>query len=146
MLIAVLFCAGNIEDALQSPTGFPLIEIFNQATGSISGATGMTVIIILAQILACIGIIVTASQMTWVFAREKGIPGYNYLSKVEPKTALPLWSIGLTMTITILLSLINLGSSTALNAVLSLVTAGFYSSILLACVVLLIKRCVSCNP
>ncbi|PQE33967.1 choline transport protein [Rutstroemia sp. NJR-2017a WRK4] len=149
MLIAVLFCAGNIEDALQSPTGFPFIEIFNQATGSISGATGMTVIIVLAQILACIGIIATATRMTWAFTREKvmnphatdpsGLKAND--DQVEPKTALPLWSIGLTMTITILLSLINLGSSTALNAVLSLVTAGCYSSILLACVVLLIKRC-----
>lgn len=44
------------------------------------------------------------------------------------------------MTITILLALIDLGSATALNAVLSLVTAGFYSSILIASIVLLIKR------
>lgn len=44
------------------------------------------------------------------------------------------------MTITILLALIDLGSATALSAVLSLVTAGFYSSALIACVVLLVKR------
>jgi len=103
----------------------------------------MTVIIVLAQILACIGLLATASRMTWAFARERGIPGYNYLARVEPRTALPLWSIGLTMTITLLLSLIDLGSATALNAVLSLVTAGFYSSFLIAGIVLFMKRCVT---
>ncbi|KAF4630642.1 hypothetical protein G7Y89_g7494 [Cudoniella acicularis] len=140
MLVAILFCAGDIADALKTPTGFPFIEIFNQATGSIGGATGMTVIIVLAQILACIGLLATASRMTWAFAREKGLPGYGLLAWVEPRTALPLWSIGLTMMITVLLALIDLGSSTALNAVLSLVTAGFYSSFLIAGVVLLVKR------
>lgn len=60
--------------------------------------------------------------------------------QVEPKTALPLWSITLTVTITLLLALIDLGSTTALNAVLSLVTAGFYSSFLIAAVVFLWKR------
>jgi choline transport protein len=44
------------------------------------------------------------------------------------------------MTITILLALIDLGSATALSAVLSLVTAGFYSSTLIASTVLLVKR------
>lgn len=82
MLLAVLFCAGNIDNALMSPTGFPFIEIFREATNAVGGATGMTVIILLAQILACIGILATTSRMTWAFARERGIPGYKYLAKV----------------------------------------------------------------
>jgi choline transport protein len=44
------------------------------------------------------------------------------------------------MTITVLLALIDLGSTTALNAVLSLVVAGLYSSFLVAGSVLLLKR------
>lgn len=83
MLIAILFCAGNIHEALESPTGFPFIEIFDAATGSVAAATGMTVIIILAQVLACIGLVATASRMTWAFARERGIPGYQHLSMVS---------------------------------------------------------------
>jgi choline transport protein len=83
MLIAILFCAGDISLALASPTGFPFIEIFNQATGTVAAATGMTVIIVLAQVLACIGLVATASRMTWAFARERGIPGYNHLSIVS---------------------------------------------------------------
>jgi choline transport protein len=44
------------------------------------------------------------------------------------------------MTIAVIFALIDLGSSTALNAVLSLVIAGFYSSTLIASTVLLVKR------
>ena len=41
MLVAVLFSAGNISEALKTPTGYPYIEIFSQGTRSIKGATAM---------------------------------------------------------------------------------------------------------
>lgn len=41
MLAAALFCLGNVEDAISTPTGFPFIEVFLNATGSIRGATAM---------------------------------------------------------------------------------------------------------
>lgn len=41
MLIAILFCLGDLENALASPTGFPFIEIFTQATYSKAGGTLM---------------------------------------------------------------------------------------------------------
>ena len=41
MLIAVLFCLGNPENALNTPTLYPFIEIFVQATNSNSGGTAM---------------------------------------------------------------------------------------------------------
>ena len=41
MLVAVLFSAGNIGDALETPTGYPYIEIFSQAVRSTKGATAM---------------------------------------------------------------------------------------------------------
>ena len=41
MLVAVLFSAGDIQSALNSPTKYPYIEIFAQAVVSNKGATGM---------------------------------------------------------------------------------------------------------
>lgn len=41
MLVAVLFSAGDINQALESPTKYPFIEIFAQGVGSNKGATGM---------------------------------------------------------------------------------------------------------
>jgi amino acid transporter len=60
--------------------------------------------------------------------------------QVNPRTASPLWSIGTTATIAVLLSLINIGSDVALNDVLSLSISALYISYLLALVFLLHRR------
>ena len=41
MLLALLFCLGDLTDALDTLTGYPFIEIFYQATGSNAGASAM---------------------------------------------------------------------------------------------------------
>ena len=81
-LMAILFCAGNIENALNTPTGFPFIEIFYQATNSAGGATAMVCVILALAFFATIALIATASRMTWAFARDNGLPGSHWLSKV----------------------------------------------------------------
>lgn len=52
--------------------------------------------------------------------------------QVDERFAIPLWAIALTGTINALLGLINIGSSVAFNAIVSLVVAGYLSSYLLA--------------
>jgi len=81
-LMAILFCAGDIEAALKSPTGYPFIEIFYQATNSTGGATAMVCVILALVFFATIGLIATASRMTWAFARDNGLPGSRWLAKV----------------------------------------------------------------
>lgn len=41
MVIATLFCLRDVEAALSSPTGFPFIEVFLDATESRVGTTAM---------------------------------------------------------------------------------------------------------
>ena len=41
MFIATLFCLGNPDDALNTPTGYPFIEVFRNATGNNAGATAL---------------------------------------------------------------------------------------------------------
>ena len=91
-LMAILFCAGNVEDALKSPTGYPFIEIFYQATKSTGGATAMVCVILALVFFATISLIATASRMTWAFARDDGLPGSKFLSKVY-STSLPHLSL-----------------------------------------------------
>lgn len=95
---------------------------------------------IAAMIISNVGYLATASRMTWAFARENGLPGSHCLAKVEPRTALPLPCIVLSTIISLLLALINIGSSTAFTALTSLVIAGFYSTYLISCSVLLHKK------
>ena len=85
MIIAVLFCLGDLESALQTPTGYPYIEIFYQATGSLAGSAIMTSIIIALSLCATVGIMASASRMLWSFARDNGLPFSRWLSSVNLK-------------------------------------------------------------
>ncbi|PQE17187.1 choline transport protein [Rutstroemia sp. NJR-2017a WRK4] len=143
MVLAILFSLGNVDDILATPTGFPFIQVFHDATGSNAGATAMTSIIIAALLFATIASLATASRMSWAFAREKGLPGYNFLVQIRTQSALPVYCIGLSVTISILLALINIGSTAAFNALTSLVIAGFYSSFSISASVLLYRRLTS---
>ena len=99
--------------------------------------------------------------MLWAFARENGVPGSHYISRVslppflllllprsqpnpqlqvEPKTALPIWSISISALLNLLLALINIGSTAAFNAFTGLTVAGFYTVFILSASVMLHKR------
>jgi choline transport protein len=140
MLIATLFCIGNVETVLASATHYPFMEIFRQAVGSVSGALTMASLITILNICATISFVATASRMTWAFARDRGTPGWRILSRIEPRTTLPIMSISLTMVIAILLSFIGLGSAVAFNNVVSLSINGLYTSYLIGNALLLWRR------
>jgi choline transport protein len=41
MVIALLFCLGDVTKALETETHYPYIEVYRQATNSVAGATAM---------------------------------------------------------------------------------------------------------
>jgi choline transport protein len=140
MLIAILFCIGDIDAALSTPTGFPFIEIFYQAAGSAAGATAMSALILSMVTFATLATLAASSRMMWAFARDNGLPFSQYLMRIEPRTKLPLYAITTCVVITMLLGLINIGSSAAFNAVVSLVVAGYLGSYILPIGLLLHTR------
>lgn len=83
MLVGVLFCIGNLDDALATPTGYPFMEIFLQGTGSRKGSAAMISVIIILSVCATIAILASSSRLTWSFARDRGLPGWQYLSRVS---------------------------------------------------------------
>ncbi|PKX97799.1 putative GABA permease [Aspergillus novofumigatus IBT 16806] len=141
MLIAVLFCLGDLDAALATPTGYPYMEIFRQATNSLPGALGMTSILLIIGVCSVIGMLAATSRQFWSFARDRAVPGWRIWSKVSPINCLPTYSILLTMTVCCLLGLINIGSSVALNAVVSMAVSGLYLSYLMVGSLLLYRRC-----
>ncbi|KIW78577.1 hypothetical protein Z517_08415 [Fonsecaea pedrosoi CBS 271.37] len=140
MLMAILFCIGDIDNALSTHTGFPFIEIFKQAVKSNGGATALTSIVLSLMIFATIAVLAAASRMPWAFARDNGLPGSQFISQVNPRTKLPLYSVALSVPTTFLLGLINIGSSAAFNAVASLVVSGYLGSYTLPIILILHKK------
>jgi choline transport protein len=83
MLIAALFCLGDLDTVLSTPTGYPFMAIFQQAVGDVYGALTMSALITIMNICATISFVATASRMTWSFARDRGVPGWKWLGHVS---------------------------------------------------------------
>ena len=83
MLVATLFCLGDVESVLGTATHYPFMAIFHQAVGSLPGALTMAALISTLNICATISFVATASRMTWAFARDRGTPFWRILSRVK---------------------------------------------------------------
>ncbi|KAK1079465.1 hypothetical protein LTR48_008108, partial [Friedmanniomyces endolithicus] len=120
MGVTYIFCIGDLDSVMNTAYGQPFIQVFFNATQSNAGTTVMVVIIIVMLTSAAIGEVATASRQLWSFARDEGLPGSTWLSKVSPGWNIPLRAVVVSFVVTSLLSLVNLGSSEALNAITSL--------------------------
>ena len=60
--------------------------------------------------------------------------------QVDPRTLIPVPAVALTTLIACLLALINIGSSTAFNDIISLAIVGLFSSYLIVCILFLWRR------
>ncbi|CAI6337604.1 unnamed protein product [Periconia digitata] len=142
MMLAVLFSAGDIAQILEtnaSPVSAAMV-IFERVTGSKTGATVMTSIIVVLEFCSAMGCLAAASRMTWSFARDRGLPFSRVLSMIDKRTTIPVVSILVATGFSALLALINIGNSVAFNGTISLVLEGFYISYFLAIGLLLWRR------
>ncbi|KAK3709523.1 hypothetical protein LTR37_010896 [Vermiconidia calcicola] len=110
----------DLERVLKTPFRVPFIQVLFDVTNSKAGTTVMASIVIVELISACISEGACASRQLWSFARDQGLPGSNWLSQVSEGFNIPVHSILTTVIIVALISLINIGSSAALNAINSL--------------------------
>ncbi|CAD6571500.1 MAG: hypothetical protein ASARMPRED_004616 [Alectoria sarmentosa] len=141
IMIATLFGLGDIHTVLKTPTGYPFMQIFFQATESVGGSTAMASIIVASGFFASLGFIATSSRMVWSFARDRALPFSSFLSKIDRRTSIPLNAVLVTTSIGGLILLISIGSAIALNIILSINIFAFYSTYLASCSLLLWRRC-----
>lgn len=83
MSIAILFCIGDVNAALDTPTGFPIIEIFFNATKSYAATNAMVSALIISIFFSALGLLASASRLIWAFARDDGLPFPRYFSHVS---------------------------------------------------------------
>ncbi|GAB7331951.1 hypothetical protein MBLNU13_g03867t1 [Cladosporium sp. NU13] len=140
MTVTFAYCIGPLDAAIHPPYFFAFIGTFYNATGSKAAATVMTCIITLLTLCSAISNVATASRQMFAFARDRGLPAADFLSYVRPGWDIPLNSILVSMCITALLSLINLGSTVAFNAIISIGVVSLLSSYLVSITCILYKR------
>lgn len=99
-----------------------------QATRSHAGTTAIYAFILTITMAAMFGTLASVSRLTWAFARDDGLPFSDFFKHINGSYKVPIRAIALVSVVIVLLSLINIGSSVALNAILSLSTIALYTS------------------
>ncbi|KAL8845907.1 MAG: hypothetical protein Q9221_008964 [Calogaya cf. arnoldii] len=137
MAITMCYCLGDVTEVLKTETGYPFIQVFYNATQSHAATNVMVTIIIITITACCVSEVATCSRQLWSFARDKGVPFSDWLAFVSPTMHIPLRAIIISLAVTWFVSLINIVSASALNAIVSLGVVALLSSyyITIACLV-----------
>ena len=138
--LALLFSIEDIDAALNTKTKFPFIEIFYQAVQSVNGAAVMAAIVFFMAFFSIFAVMAAASRQLWAFSRDRAVPWWQQLQRVNSKSAIPVFAVTTTTAISCLLALINLGSSTAFSDIVSLSVVGLFGSYIITVVLLLWRR------
>ncbi|KAJ6190524.1 hypothetical protein N7519_000545 [Penicillium mononematosum] len=126
MIIVMMFCTGSdLGGKLGKITGYNFMGIFMEATDSVPGSLTMISIVIIIYVCSLMGLLAAASRQLWSFSRDKGS---TRMAIVE------------SVTVATLLSLINIGSNTAMEDIVSMAVAGIYLSYLMVSVLLFYRR------
>lgn len=136
--IVLLFSLGDLNSLLDSPTGFPFVQLFANVTKSNAGATVMVLVISLIAVAANAAGLTSTSRTFWAFARDEAMPFSKYFAHVHSGLKVPVRMIVLVSVLQGLLGFIYLGNTTAFNAILSMAIIGMYISYILPIIYMLV--------
>ncbi|TVY84610.1 Choline transport protein [Lachnellula suecica] len=145
-MVAVMFCIGDVDQVTNTPTLLPIIEVYYQATKSKPATNFLVAMIAFILFISLFNIFASVSRLTWAFARDNGLPFSKVFPHVHPTLKIPINSLLLVGTICCLLALINIGSSTAFNALISLPTIALYISYFIPIFFLVIRKLHNRHP
>ncbi|GAT24587.1 GABA permease [Aspergillus luchuensis] len=128
VMVTLCFTLGDVDEVLDSATGYPFIQVFFNATKSYAATNAMTAIVTMSLIASVITEVATASRQLWSFARDGGVPLASFFGHVNPNWNIPLNAVLVSLVLTMLLSLINIGSTVALDALITLTVGALLNS------------------
>ena len=140
MILTLIFTMGDVSTIIATPTGYPFIQILYNTTHSLAATNTLTAIVITVLSSGTIAGISSASRQIWSFARDRGLPFSEFLSHVPPGWDVPVRALLVSLGFTIALSCINIGSTVALNAIVSLGVVGIISPYWISIFCVLLKR------
>lgn len=147
MAITLIFCVGDAEAVLAAGddlNGYAFLQIFMNAVQNRHAVNMMVFLVIFGLANCAISEVATASRQVWSFARDNGLPFSEWLSHVYRGQNIPLRAVMVSLCVTTLLSLINIGSDVALNAINSLAGVSLLTSYLITLGCLIWRRL--CGP
>lgn len=82
-MICILFTLGDLDTAISTPTGYPIIQVLYGATKSNAATIVLMSFIIFSGIVALFSTLASVSRLVWAFARDNGLPFSNFFSYVS---------------------------------------------------------------
>ena len=88
--VACVASIKNISGVLGGETGFPLLTIYYQATGSKAGATVLMAMFCVCFFGVMVPVVTTVSRTLWAVSRDNAVPYSKYWMKVSPTWKMPV--------------------------------------------------------
>ncbi|KAJ5573730.1 uncharacterized protein N7459_008157 [Penicillium hispanicum] len=126
--ISMFFGIKDLSALVNSPTGVPILQLYYQALQNKAGAIVLETLLIVTGMGCQIACHTWQSRLCWAFARDRGLPGHQWLSKVNPTLDVPLVAHSVSCFIVGALGLLYLGSDTAFNSMMTACIALLYMS------------------
>ncbi|KAF5249486.1 hypothetical protein FANTH_5179 [Fusarium anthophilum] len=120
-MVVCLFCIVDMSIVTDPTTGLAFMDLLKQTVG-LEGGTVLLTLFIVNGIGQGIGIVTTASRLTWGFARDGGIPWSGYFAKVDDFWKVPVRALWLQGGVMALIGVLYTFASTVLEAILSVST------------------------
>lgn len=117
--IAMLYSMSDFDAVLNTPTGVPIYEIWNQATRSHAVATFFLLVLFSCGVFAMIGCQQTASRLCWALARDNALVGSRWLGRMHTGLGVPVWALIANSCVVFVIGCIFLASTTAFNAMIA---------------------------
>ncbi|KAI1012108.1 hypothetical protein LB503_004375 [Fusarium chuoi] len=120
-MVVCLFCIVDMSIVTDPTTGLAFMDLLKQTVG-LQGGTVLLTLFIVNGIGQGIGIVTTASRLTWGFARDGGLPWSGYFAKVDDFWRVPVRALWLQGGVMALIGVLYTFASTVLEAILSVST------------------------
>lgn len=84
MLVAYLFCLGDLNDVVEASAtlGYAYLYVFLKGTGSPAGAATMAMVMWVLGVCCLVGLMAATSRQLWSFARDNAVPFSGQVTKV----------------------------------------------------------------
>jgi choline transport protein len=114
--ISMMFSLNDLASVTSTATYVPILELFYQAIGNRAGAIVLEALIIATGVGCLIACHTWQSRLCWSFARDRGLPGHQYLRKVHHGLDVPIIAHAVSCFIVACVGLLYLGSYAAFNS------------------------------
>lgn len=138
-IIVLGFCNINPPALGNAPGGMALVQLFIDAYDSPALVLTTNVLFTICFAIASFSCLTSWSRLYWSFSRHEMLPFYRWTARLSSSDTLPINALILNTVLANLLTLIKIGNTTAMNAILGSVKL-FISCAFIPCFALLLWR------